>query len=394
MNRRKTRLAALSALLPTLLWGCGDGSAAEASEDRSETGASDIVIAAAWPWQNRQEILFREGMEMAIDEVNAAGGIRGRRLLLLTEDDNESVNEGLRVAQRLASRPEVTAVVGHLQSYVTVPAAAIYENAGRVLIAPTSTDPELTAKGYRNVFRTIFTDHETGRQMARYAQQQGYRRVAIYYVRSAYGRMLANAFEEQSGGLGLAIAARASYEPTRNFDARTFESTLRQWRQLEIDAIFLAAEVPLAGQLIAEMRRHGLDQPVLGGDAMSVPELMRAGGAAVEGTVVASAFHSGDPRPEAERFVQAFQERHGVEPDPGAALGYDAVQVLSRGLMRATSTAPDALAEAIREMPVWEGATGPISFDEQGDLRSRRMTMLVVREGRFETLPATVEPDP
>jgi branched-chain amino acid transport system substrate-binding protein len=324
---------------------------------------------------------------MAVAEINAAGGVKGRPLRLVFEDDSESVNEGLLVAQRLAANPEVVAVVGHLHSYVTVPAAAIYEGAGLVMLSPTSTDPELTTKGYQHVFRTTFTDQETGRQLAEHAAEKGYRRVAIYYVRNPYGRTLASAFEEHSGNVGVSVVARASYEPKTTFDPRGFEHTLRQWKQLEIDAVFLAAEVPVAGHLIAEMRKMGLNQPVLGGDAMSVPTLMDAGGAAVEGTVVAAAFHAGDPRPEVRRFVEAFRRRYNKDPDAGSAVGYDAIQVLGQALARASSPSPEALTKALRGLPSWNGVTGAIAFDERGDLKNRQMVKLVVRNGRFEPVP-------
>jgi branched-chain amino acid transport system substrate-binding protein len=392
MNRRRRSLTFLALAASLQFGGCGPSESANAAQaPRGAENAGDIVIGAAWPWVARKDILYRQGLEMAVDQINAAGGVKGRKLRMVFEDDNESVNDGLIVAQRLSSNPEVVAVIGHLQSYVTVPAASIYEGAGVLMIAPTSSDPALTSKGYRHVFRTISTDTETGRQMAEYAAHQGYRRVAIYYVRSDYGRALANAFEEHSTGLGISVTARASYEPSAMFDARSFEPTLLQWKLLEIDAIFLAGEVPLAGRLIAEMRRLGLDQPVLGGDAMSIPELVTGGGAAVEGTVVAAAFHRAEPRPEVARFTRAFQERYSTDPDPGAALAYDAVYALARALEHAKSGTPDDIARALRDLPAWAGVTGPIAFDDKGDLRSRDIIKLVVRGGRFEPVAAPKE---
>lgn len=382
----KTKHGAMATLLLALgaLGGCGPSDSAAASA----TNAAEVVIGAPWPWAARGEILYRQGMEMAVDEVNAEGGIDGRALRLLFEDDQESVNEGLRVAQRLAGNAEVAAVIGHLQSYVTVPAASIYEGAGLVLLSPTSTDPALTSAGYDHVFRSIATDAQTGREMAEYAASQGYRRLAIYYVRSDYGRGLANAFEEHSSGLGISIVARSSYEPASTLDPRSFEPTLREWQRLEIDAVFLAAEVPLAGHLIALMRSLGLHQPVLGGDAMSIPGLIRAGGEAVEGTVVAAAFHAGEPRPEVERFARAFHARFGADPDPGAALAYDAVWTVARALRLSGPSPRSGLAAALRSMESWTGVTGPISFQRNGDLAGRGMVKLVVRDGRFQPLTA------
>src|SRR5690606_29087999 len=138
-------------------------------------------------------------------------------------------DEGELVAQRLANDPHVVAVVGHLQSYVSVPAAAIYDLSGLVMAAPTATDPELTARGYSRVFRATFTDIEVGRQMAEYAARRGYQRIGIYYIRSDYGRNLANAFEERANDLGLSIPVRQSYEPGDAGRSESFGPVLRSW---------------------------------------------------------------------------------------------------------------------------------------------------------------------
>jgi branched-chain amino acid transport system substrate-binding protein len=345
-----------------------------------------VVIAAVWPWNAHREIRFAEGLQMAVDEVNATGGIHGRKLRLRKEDDNGSVNEGLLIAQRLADDPQVSAVIGHLQSYVTVPAAAIYQTGGLPMLSPASTDPALTSKGYTSVFRIIATDHQTGRQMAEFAAKRGYRRVAIYYVRNNYGRELANAFEERAAGTGVTVVARASYAPEAPADGRNFESTLGEWKEMELDAIFLAGEVPQAGYLVSEARRLGITIPVIGTDAMSSPALLTVGGPAVEGTVVASSFHAGEPRPEVRRFVEEFRKRYNADPDPGSALGYDAVMVLAEAMRRARSAAPDDLARTLHEMKDFDAVTGAISFDERGDLETRTLVKMVVRGGAFHYL--------
>jgi branched-chain amino acid transport system substrate-binding protein len=383
MTRIRTILA-LAALAP--LAACGGGTPAEQRAELGREGTGDITIAAVWPWQALKEIRFSEGLQMAVDEVNATGGIHGRKLRLRKEDDNGSVNEGLLIAQRLADDPQVSAVIGHLQSYVTVPAAAIYQTGGLPMLSPASTDPALTSKGYTSVFRIIATDHQTGRQMAEFAAKRGYRRVAIYYVRNNYGRELANAFEERAAGTGVTVVARASYAPEAPADGRNFESTLGEWKEMELDAIFLAGEVPQAGYLVSEARRMGITIPVIGTDAMSSPALLAAGGRAAEGIVVPSAFHPREPRARVQQFADAFRKRYGTDPDPGSALGYDAVMVLAEAMRRARSAAPEDLARTLHEMKDFDAVTGAISFDERGDLETRTLVKMVVRDGAFHYL--------
>jgi branched-chain amino acid transport system substrate-binding protein len=391
--RAHRRLAALALLA---LAGASCSRERDPSEERvrrAESGGGDLVVGAAWPWEARKQLLYGQGMDLAVDEVNRSGGIHGRRLRILREDDRESVDEGSMVAQRFAKNPDVVAVIGHLQSYVTVPAAAVYDLAGIPVLSPASTDPELTRRGYRRVFRATFTDAQAGRQMAEYAARRGYRQVAIYYVRNPYGRSLANAFEERADELGIGVAARQSYDPNAEAGHRGAEQTAAEWRALQLDAVFVAGEVPHAAVFIAQLRRQGITVPVLGGDAMGIPDLFTVGGGAVEGTVVAAAFHPEDRRPEVRRFVAAFRERYGTPPDAAAALGYDAVQVLAQAMRRAGRPTPDRIAEALHGTRGWQGVTGVFSFDAEGDLPEKPVRKVVAQGDRWrfldeEALPA------
>jgi branched-chain amino acid transport system substrate-binding protein len=388
-NNRRIRAAArtLPALLAAslLLGGCGMGRDTPGERiHRAEKGTGDILIGAAWPWKARQDLLYSQGMELALEQVNAEGGVSGRRLKIVRQDDNESVNDGRMVAQSFAQNPDIVAVIGHLQSYVTVPAAAIYDLAGIVMVAPASTDPELTRRQYRHVFRGTFTDVAVGRDMARLAAEQGHRRVGVYYVRNEYGRGLANAFEEEADSRQLVVVGRESYDPAGDVTSSDVERVVREWQQLQLDAIFLAGEVPHAPRFIVEARRLGLTVPILAGDAVGTPQLIDMGGKAVEGMVVATAFHPGDTRPEVARFVQAFKQRFGKQPDVAAALGYDAVWVLARAMRQAGSPTPARVAEALRGTRGWPGVTGTFTFDDRGELVDKPVVRAVVRGGRFE----------
>jgi branched-chain amino acid transport system substrate-binding protein len=328
---------------------------------------------------------FGAGLDMAVDEINAQGGIHGRRLRLERRDDHESTDEGRAIAQSFAADPNVIAVIGHLQSYVSVPASAIYDNAGLVMLAPAATDPELTAQGYHRVFRATFTDKAVGHEMANFAARRGYRRVAIEYVRSTYGRDLANAFEEHAADVGITVVARQSYGADQ-VTRQTFETTVRDWQRLGLDAVFLAGEVPSAAYFIAEARQQHLKLPIFGGDALGSPALVAIAGQAAEGTVVPSVFHPDEPRPEVQHFTSEFRRRFGTLPDAGSALGYDAVQLLATAISRAQSVEPDRIAAALHAMHDWEGVTGRVSFDSAGDLTEKEIVKMVVRDGRFAYL--------
>jgi branched-chain amino acid transport system substrate-binding protein len=370
---------------------CGTATAADQRASTSSKGKGDIVVAAVWPWRALRQVRYGDGLELALAEINAQGGVRGRKLQLRRDDDNGSVDDGRMIAQRLANDPAVVAVIGHLQSYVTIPASAIYDDADVLLLAPAATDPALTSRGFQHIFRTTFTDRDVGRQMADVAAQHGFKRVAIYYMRNTYGRGLSNAFEERAADVGVNVIARQSYDPSDAVSEQTFASTLRDWKQLGPDALFIAGEVPSAGTLVATIRKLGLTMPILGGDAMSSPELLSSAGAAAEGAIIASAFHPDEPRVEVQAFIAAFQRRYGVAPDVGSALGYDAMRLLGTALRNAKSTAPDDLASALRQVTDWHGVTGMFSFASNGDRATVSVITTVVHNGRFEFLPTRGE---
>lgn len=355
---------------------------------RARHGSGDLVIAAAWPWALRKEIRYGEGMQMAVDEVNAGGGVGGRRLRLARYDDRESIDHGRIVAQQIADDPDVVAVIGHLQSYITMQTARVYNQAGLVLVAPTATDPKLTQIGYTRVFRATFTDNSVGRHLAELVASQQRSKVAVYYIRNDYGRNVANAFEERARQLGVAVQTRNSYDPSEQVSERTFEQVLTEWKPMDLDAIVLAGEVPSAAIFVTQARRHGIDAPIIGGDAMSSPALMEVAGAAAEGTTVASFFNPDEPRPEVVHFNAAFTVKYGAPPDAGSALGYDCVRLLAHAMKEAGSAVPEDVARALHALKSWRGVTGAFSFDEGGDA-AKPVIFSIVRGGRFEYLPFT-----
>jgi branched-chain amino acid transport system substrate-binding protein len=380
-------VAALALSAAVSLSGCSKTEPAEQRVRQARESSGDLVIAAAWPWNLRKEIRYGEGLQMAIDEVNARGGVNGRKLKLAKFDDQESIDQGRVIAHQIAEAPDVVAVVGHLQSYITVQTASVYDQAGLVMVAPTATDPELTEHGYGRVFRICFMDRSVGQQLADYASARGWKRVAIYYIRSNYGRNIANAFEARAAQVGLDIRARSAYDASEQASARTFDQTLRDWKSTELDAIVLAGEVPSAAIFVAEARKQGITVPILGGDAMSSPGLMAIAGKAAEGVIVASYFHPEEPRSEVAQFDKAFQAKYGFPPDAGSALGYDCVNLIAQAMLQAKSAAPDDVARAMHALHGLAGVTGPFTFDEHGDPVNKPVLLSIVRDGRFAYLP-------
>lgn len=391
MTYVKHRISSILALaLAATVAGCGGSEDPIAQRIKRARGGGEIVIGAAWPWEARGgQIMYGKGLDLAVEELNAAGGVLGRPVKLLRLDDQESVDRGRIVAQELGRNPDVVAVIGHLHSYVTVSAAPIYDLSGLLLVSATSTTPELTNKGYGRVFRTVFNDIEVGRQMAQYARDRGYRRSVIYYARNEYGRELANAFEEHLVAGGGQVVSRESFDPNLSANPVAAEQTVNTWTNREFDAVFIAGQDAQAALLVKELRRRGIRVPVLGSDVLATPDFLKLGGEAVEGTVIATAFHDEAPDPEVQRFNAAFRKRYNTNPDVGAALGYDAVRVLAQAMREAQSAEPDKVAAAMRALRGFQGVTGAFSFDANGNLVGMPIRKIVVRGGQFHYLAET-----
>jgi branched-chain amino acid transport system substrate-binding protein len=387
-RRRSVAIGALACLVWLLVCTEGCGRNGSPNADRAERADGDVVIAVPWPWKRRQNMRFREGLDLALEQINASGGVDGRPLRVVTEDDDDSVDTGRLIAQRLTRNPKIVAVAGHLQSYVARPAAAIYDQAGLLMLAPTATTPDLTTQGYQRVFRTIFTDDEVGQQMADYAARRGYKRLAIMYMRSDYGRRMANAFEERAQEHGVLVVDRQSVNADTAVNTRNLAVILDDWGTRELDAVFLATEGSHAAAVAGAVRARNLRWAIIGGDALGTSDLFREGSEVVEGTVVASPFHPDEPRAEVKRFTAAFMQRYKFPPDAAAALAYDTLTLLAHAMIGAKSTNPANVAKALHAVNGWPGVTGPITFSEDGDLIGRSIVMIVARGGRFAYLPA------
>lgn len=343
--------------------------------------APEVKVAAVWPYA-AQGTLFWEGVQLAQAEINEGGGVNGRRIRIVKMDDHSSVTEGMAVAQELAADPALLAVIGHRNSFVALPAAEVYDRAGLVYIAPSATAPELTQRGYRRTFRTIPSDSSVGRQMADFVAAAGHERVAIAYNEDPYGRALAAAFEDAAEEQGVRVIDR-----TMTFgDVQQTRRTVAKWRAFGYDAVFVAAPLRQVTEIVTLIRRAGATEPIYGGDAFDSEELLTVAGAFSEGVVLGTVFDPGDTDAEVRRFVQAFVDRYGLEPDTWAAQGYDALQLLAYALRHADSVSPDAVAAALRRTARWRGVTGWHTFDETGEIVDKPVVYKTVRNGQFALL--------
>lgn len=323
----------------------------------------EIVFGAAWPFAADATGQFEKGIDLACAEINAAGGIRGRKLTFIKEDDNAEIVGGLAVAKRLSENSAVLAVIGHLNSFVSIPASAVYEQAGVVMLSPASTASKLTQNGYTFTFRDLPSDDEIARSLVEYASGRQHRKMVIFYSDDTYGIGLAESLEDQAMLNDISIVDRFCFYSGES----ELEHLLDRWQAFDFDGIFIAASMAEGIQFIIDARKIGIDCPFLSGNSLDSSALTNEGGAFAEGTIVCSVFDPTSSRTEVQAFVESFQNAYGEVPEAKAALAYDAVWMLATAAQRTKDLSRTSIAAELHGLGEWTGVCGIHVLSDTGD---------------------------
>ena len=320
-----------------------------------------------------------KGTLLAIEEVNAAGGVLGRKLELITEDDQSKPGESATVVKKLISRDGVVAVLGEITSGRTLEAAPICQNAKIPLISPGATNVSVTTKG-NYIFRVCFIDDFQGTVMAKFAKETlKLNRVAILSsVSSAQAVGLAKYFRERFTADGGAIAS----EPKYGEGDKDFRAQLTAIKSAGADGIFVPGYYAEAALICKQARELGLMVPLFGIDGWESPELIQIGGAAVEGSYFSTHYSPESQSPTVVAFNARFKSRWGIDTNALSALGYDSALVLVDAIKRAGTTDGPKLRDALAATKDFAGATGRITFDAQRN-PTKSAVVLTVKNGRY-----------
>ncbi len=333
-------------------------------------------------------VAARKGVILAFEEANAAGGVLGRPVELLLEDNESKDGESATIAKKFVSRDKVVAVLGGNTSSNSLEAAPVLQNAKIPMIAITSTNPRVTEIG-DYIFRVCFIDPFQGAVLAKFAKETlKVRKVAVITsANNAYSVGLSKVFRERfTAGGGTIVAEQRHNEGDKDFRAQLTAS-----KAAAPDAILATGNYTEAALICVQARQLGFTGPIFGGDAWEAPELMQIGGAAVEGTYYSVSYTSESPAPEVQAFVARFRARwEGETPDSIAALGYDAARLLADAMRRAGTTASTRLRDAIAATKDFPGVTGRTTLDARRNA-SKSAVMLMVKDGQFKFVE-TVSP--
>ena len=377
---RRAARAGLKALLlcaaAALVAACGPSQPASHGADKQI-----VVLGHAGPLTGsiaHQGKDDENGVALALDEANAANPVIGGRRVtfrMLSEDDQGDPKIGTLVAQKFVDA-HVAAVIGHLNSGVSIPASEIYARAGIPMITGSATNPVLTERGLPLVFRVVGRDDQQGPAIAAYiAQEIKARRVAIVDDKTAYGEGLANEVEKALRGANIAIAGRE-----RVSDKETdFKAVLTRIKQKDVDAVFHGGMDATGGLLVKQARELGLRAIFTFGDGACTDEMAQLAGPAGEGLACSQA---GIPASAAKpEFLKAFNAKFGPTK-LYAPFFYDATHVVIAAMKLADSTDPAKFGPRIRDVAL-DGATGRIAFDAKGDRLTPDMTILRMQGGQI-----------
>jgi branched-chain amino acid transport system substrate-binding protein len=299
------------------------------------------------------------GVRIAAEEINAAGGVLGKKIRLVIEDDRGQAEEAASVVTKLITSNQVAALIGENSSNQSLAAAPIAQANGVPMISPSSTNPAVTEKG-DYIFRVCFTDPYQGKALAAFVRNNLKLDSAaiLQDQKNDYSIGLADVFRKEFEAAGGKVVAQQSYSGGDT----EFRPQLTSIRRANPQVLFIPGFYTDVGQIAIQARDLGLTVPLVGGDGWDSPVVIQIGGKAIEGSYFSDHYFVGDTRPVVQKFVTEYEKRHGKKPEATAALGYDALHIWANAARRANSVDRKAVRDQIAATKDYQGVSGTISM--------------------------------
>ena len=359
---------------------CGKKDDQSASGGKSASGQRVVKIGHAAPLTGGIAHLGKDnenGVRLAIEEANAKGlTIGGEKVSfeMLSEDDEGKENKGPIIAQKFVDA-KVAGVVGHLNSGVTIPASAVYNQAGIPMISGSATNPKLTEQGFKVAFRTVGRDDQQGPAIASYLVAENKpKSVAVVDDATAYGEGLANEVEKTLKAAGVTVLPREKGTQ----ETRDWKAILTKLKGKSPDAVFYGGMDSGAGPLLKQGREIGLKAVFAFGDGACTDKMKELAGPASEGLVCSQA---GIPvQASSKAFLEAFKKKFNSDPLIYAPFTYDGTNLLIAAMQAANSVDPAKYLPELAKIK-YDGASGHVEFDEKGDRKDAEMTIFTMKSG-------------
>jgi len=327
------------------------------------------------------------GIDLAVEAVNQSGGLLGRRVRIVREDDHGSPADAQSAVEKLITTDKVVAVLGEVASSRTLAAAIIAQSHKIPLLTPSSTNPRVTQSG-DYIFRSCFIDPYQGSVMAKFAMNSlKLKNLAVLRdAKSDYSTSIADSFVESIRKMGGTIVDDISYDAGKT----DFMSQVTRLKSKSPQAIFIPGYYAEVGLIAKQAREQGLTVPLLGVDGWDSPKLIEIGGPGLEGSYFSNHYSSDDPNSANQKFQAAYREKFHDAADSLAALGYDAANMLFDAIRRANSTNGSGIRDSLAQTRNYGGATGTITLDPQRNA-IKPAVILQFERGKY-TYSETVQP--
>jgi branched-chain amino acid transport system substrate-binding protein len=358
--------------------------AASACQSGGTTGGGDKVKIGVFMSLTGSTAQFgissTNGIKMAADEVNAAGGINGKQIELIVQDDRSDAQEAATIVTKFVTQDGVHAVIGEVASSRSIAAAPIAQNAKVPMLTPSSTNPDVTKKG-DYIFRSCFIDPVQGAAIAQFAAKSlGKRRAGIMVDRkNDYSTGLEKVIAEVFKRYGGEIVVTQSYQEGDT----DFNGQLTSIKGGNPDIIFIPGYYGDVALIAKQARDKGLNVPLIGGDGWDSAQLYTIGGSAVVGSYFTNHYSPYDTDPKVQKFVQGYQKLYGQIPDALAATAYDAALIMFDAIKRANSLDGKAIRDALAATKDFPGVTGTVNFNADRDAVKPIMMIRVDEGGKY-----------
>jgi branched-chain amino acid transport system substrate-binding protein len=374
--------ALLGALCAITATGCNRGS-----------GSADEIVIGHYASTTGSEATFGRstdnGIQLAVDEINEAGGVGGKKIRVILYDDKGDAREAGIAVTRLVTKDQVVAVLGEVASGLSLVGAPICQENGVPMVSPSSTNPKVTEVGDM-IFRVCFIDPFQGMVCAKFARENEKvkaTKAAILYDQVApYSVGLQEEFEKAFTELGGQIVNKQTYQA----GDQDFSAQLTEIRGSEPDVVFVPGYYTDVGNIALQAKRLGIQVPLLGGDGWDSAKLGEIAGAAIDGSFYSNHYSHQDPNPRVQNFIKKYDERFQGTPDGLAALGYDAARILADAMERASSLSGADIAAELAKTKDFDGVTGKISIDEHRN--AVKPAVILEMKGGTPTYVTTIEP--
>jgi branched-chain amino acid transport system substrate-binding protein len=328
----------------------------------------------------------RKGLDLAADELNAAGGIKGGAVTIIYRDDATNEERGRQAAQELIEQEGIRVIIGAISSPVTLAIAPICEEREVILFSPSSSAPAISTAG-EYIYRNYPSDILEGTSMAKFARDLGLERLVIFALDNEFGAGLKEVFIDQYESKYREVVKACDF---KDGQTEKFAEEVCKVKDLGADGIYIISYVNDLARLLTLLREHEVDTVLMGSGSVT-DDLVRLAGPAAENLVYPQpSFDVESKNPAVSMFVDSFRAKYGEDPDIYAAHGYDALKLLAAAIESGGSSHPDDIRIGFSSIKNYEGAAGRTAFDENGDV-VRYPRMFIIRDGKSVPYDSFVE---